>query len=44
MGSQEENAPGNSLCFKAQIEDLGLKCCILKEDFKNTLSGKKYRD
>jgi hypothetical protein len=33
-------ALGNRLGFQAQIEDLRLKCGILREDFKNKISGR----
>jgi hypothetical protein len=38
---QRKIAFGNSLGFKAQIEDLRLKCCILEENPKNKSSGRK---
>jgi hypothetical protein len=38
---KEEFAFGNSLGFQAQLEDLRLKYCILKEKAKNSTSGRK---
>jgi hypothetical protein len=35
---KENFAFGNNLGFQAQIDDLGLKCCILGDDSKNTTS------
>ena len=36
MGSQAKISFGNSLDFQAQIEDLHLNCCILRENPKIT--------
>jgi hypothetical protein len=38
MGSQGENSIHNL----PHIADFRLKCCILKEDTKNNISGRKY--
>jgi len=37
---KENFAFGNNLGFQAQIDDLGLKYCILGDDSKNTTAGR----
>ena len=41
--SRVKLAPPNCPHFQAKIADFGLKCCILKENAKNSTSGGTFR-
>jgi len=38
-----KNASSRCPYLLAKIDDFGMKCCILKENAKNWISGRKYQ-
>jgi hypothetical protein len=43
MASQGENCLWKYLRDSTQIDDLRWKCCILRENSKNNISGRKHQ-